>query len=388
MVPHRRTIPYFRPSISDEEIQAVTETLRSGWLTTGPKARRFEHAFARYLGSRNSIAVSSGTAALHLALEALGVGPGDEVIVPTMTFSAAAAVVVHLGARPVFVDCHPDTLNLNPDDLERKITSRTKVLAPVHFGGQPCQMDQVLEIARRHRLRCIEDAAHALPAQYGTRKIGTISDVTCFSFYANKTITTGEGGMVTTGHDGLARRMRLMAHHGIDRSRQAATGAQRPWSYKVIAPGYKSNMSDIAASLGIQQLRRCNDFWKTRQRCATLYARGLASIEAVQVPVVIDKVRHAWHMYVIQLQLDQLRIGRDEFSDRLNAAGIGTGVHYLPVHMHPYYRDTLGYQPKDLPIAAAAYDRILSLPIFPSLTKEDIDYIVTTVRSIAGKHRR
>jgi dTDP-4-amino-4,6-dideoxygalactose transaminase len=383
-----RTIPYFRPSICGEEIESVRETVCSGWLTTGPKVKEFELAFARYVEAEYSIAVSSGTAALHLALEALGVGEGDEVLVPTITFASAAAVVIHLGARPVFVDCLPDTLSVDPDDLERRITPRTKVIAPMHYGGQPCQMDRILEIARCHRLPIVEDAAHALPACYDGRKIGTIGDVTCFSFYANKTITTGEGGMIATENPDLAKRMRLMAHHGINRDCVTRTGAKRAWRYEVVAPGYKMNMADIAASLGIHQLARCDDFRDARQNCADCYDAGLGAFEAINTPTVGADMRSAWHLYVIQLNLDQLRIDRDGFSDLLEEAGIGSSVHFFPLHMQPWYRDTFGYASNDLPTAAAAYERILSLPIFPSLSGGDIEYIVDTIASITRKYRR
>jgi len=370
------------------EIESVRQTICSGWLTTGPKVKEFELAFADYIGASHCMAVNSGTAALYLALEALGVRRGDEVLVPAITFASAAAVVIHLGARPVFVDCLSDTLSIDPCDLERRITPRTKVIAPMHYGGQPCQMNRILEIAQGHRLSIVEDAAHALPAFYDGQKIGTIGDVTCFSFYANKTITTGEGGMITTGNPDLARRMRLMSYHGISRDCVTRTGAKRAWHYEVVAPGYKVNMTDIAASLGTHQLRRCDDFRDARQKCADSYKTGLASVEAIRTPVIGPDMRSAWHLYVIQLDLDQLKIDRDRFSDLLEEAGIGSSVHFLPLHMHPWYRDTFGYAPDDLPHSAAAYERILSLPIFPSLSSDDIEYIVDTIASITRKHRR
>lgn len=383
-----RTIPYFRPSVGPEELESVRETIWSGWLTTGPKVKEFELAFANYIGATYSIAVNSATAALHLALEALGVGPGDEVLVPTITFASAAAVVMHLGARPVFVDCLPDTLSVDPDSVERSIASRTKVIAPMHYGGLPCQMDRVLEIARRNKLPVVEDAAHALPSYYGERKIGTIGDITCFSFYASKTMTTGEGGMITTDNPDLAKRMRLMAYHGISRDCVTRTGAKRAWRYEVLAPGYKMNMTDIAASLGIHQLARCDAFQQARQKCADAYTAGLAPLELIKTPATGAGLRSSWHLYVIQLELDGLNIDRDRFCDLLDEAGIGSSVHFMPLHMQPWYRDRFGYAPHDLPQAAAAYDRILSLPIFPSLGADDIEYVVDTIASITRKHRR
>lgn len=383
-----RIIPFFRPSIGETEIESVVAVLRSGWLTAGPYVKQFECAFAQFVGARNAVAVSSATSALQLALEALGVCSGDEVLVPTMTFPAAAAVVIHLGARPVFVDCCPATLRIDPDDLERRITPRSKVVMPMHYAGQPCEMDRILDIARHHGLLIVEDAAHALPAEYGGLKIGSIGEITCFSFYANKTITTGEGGMITTNDDDLAAHLRMMAYHGMSRRCRTATGAARSWCYEVVAPGYKFNMSDIAAAVGIQQLDRCQQFRESRNRCAHRYDSAMTSLEPVEAPRVMPGISHAWHLYVIQLDLESLRIGRDRLSDLLNERGIGTSVHYLPLHMHPYYRETFGYCHGDLPSAAAAYKRILSLPIFPSLEDQDIDYIVNVLRSLLKQYRR
>ncbi|WP_307282610.1 DegT/DnrJ/EryC1/StrS family aminotransferase [Labrys wisconsinensis] len=383
-----RTIPYFRPSIGDAEVEAVRQTLSSGWLTTGPRVQEFELAFARYVEVDHAVAVSSATAALHLALEALGVGPGDEVLVPTMTFASVAAVVIHLGARPVFVDCLPDSLDIDPADLERRLTPRAKVVVPMHHGGHPCRMDRILELARRHRLAVVDDAAHALPAQYGGRNIGTIGDATCFSFYANKTVTTGEGGMVATRDPDLAKRVRLMAHNGIDRSGTTQTGVRRSWRYDIKAPGYKANMTDLAASIGIRQLERCDAFRDARARWADAYTEGLRDLEAIRTPRPGADVRSSWHLYVIQLELDQLRVGRDAFIDLLEAKGVGSSVHFMPLHLHSYYRDTFGCQPEDLPNAARAYERILSLPIFPGLSREDVGYVVETIASIVRDHRR
>ena len=383
-----RTIPYFRPSIGIEEIESVRETILSGWITTGPKVKQFEAAFKSYIQAEHCIAVNSATAALHLALEALGVGAGDEVLVPTITFASAAAIVVHLGARPVFVDCVPDTLHVDPEDLERKITPRTRVIMPMHYGGQPCPMDRILEIARRRGLPIVEDAAHALPARNNGQSVGTIGDITCFSFYANKTMTTGEGGMIATSNPDLAKRMRLMAYHGLSRDCTTTTGAKKAWRYDVLAPGYKVNMTDIAASIGVHQLARCDEFREAREKCAAAYDDGLRSIEAITTPVVHPNVQSAWHLYVIQLDQAQLKISRDRFGDQLDQAGVGTSVHFMPLHMQPYYRDTFGYQERDLPNAAAAYQRILSLPIFPSLDSEEIQHILEAIAAIAKEHRR
>ncbi len=383
----QHTIPFFRPTIGEAEIESVVETLRSGWLTTGPKVRQFETAFAERVGARHGIAVNSATSALQLALEALGISAGDEVLLPSMTFAATGEVVVHHRARPVLVDCRPDTLNIDPEDLQRKITSRTKAVIPVHYGGQPCNMDRIREIARSHNLKVIEDAAHALPARYGDQTIGTIGDVTCFSFYANKTITTGEGGMITTDNDQLAERMRMMTLHGISKDAWKRFSAEGSWYYEILAPGYKANMTDIAAALGICQLDRCDEFWEARRRCAQSYNAAFADVPEVAVPHVELDRQHAWHLYVIQLQLDRLSIDRNAFIQELNGAGVGASVHYTPLHMHPYYRDTFSYQPDDLPNAKAAYERIISLPIYPTLSETDQNYVVDTVKRIVAENR-
>jgi perosamine synthetase len=384
----QHAIPFFVPTIGDEEIESVVQTLRSGWLTTGPKVKRFEARFAERVGARHAVAVNSATAALHLALEAIEVGVGDEVLVPTMTFAATAEVVIHLGATPVLVDCRPDTLNIDPEQIEAKITSRTKAVVPVHYGGQPCDMEPILAVARKHGLRVIEDAAHALPARYGDQVVGAIGDVTCFSFYANKTITTGEGGMITTDDDGLAERTRIMSLHGISKDAWKRFSAEGSWCYEILAPGYKYNMTDIAASLGLCQLDRCDAFWEKRARCAETYNQGFADLEEIQLPCVELNVQHAWHLYVIQLRLERLAVDRGEFIRRLNQAGVGTSVHYTPLHRHPLYRDRFGYRPQDLPVANSVYERIISLPIYPGLSDEDLQYVIDAVKDIVAEVRR
>jgi len=381
-------IPFFVPSIGEEEIRLVVETLQSGWLTTGPKVKQFEQDFAGRVGARHAVAVNSATAALHLALEAVGISAGQEVLVPTMTFAATAEVVIHLGAKPVLVDCCPDTLNIDPQDIEKKITPQTKAVIPVHYGGQPCDMDRILTIARANDLRVIEDAAHAIPARYGDRTVGTIGDVTCFSFYANKTITTGEGGMITTDDDRLAERVRIMTLHGISKDGWKRFSAEGSWYYEILAPGYKFNMTDVAASLGICQLRRCDEFWECRQRYAQMYDEGFADVPEVTVPYVELNVQHAWHLYVIQVKFEHLRIDRGDFIKELAEAGIGTSVHYMPLHMHPYYRETFGYQPDDLPVARSVYDRIVSLPIYPRMSDDDVEYVIDNVKRIVTQNRK
>lgn len=381
-------VPFFVPDIGQAEIDSVVDSLRSGWITTGPKTKEFEQQFAEYVGAPRAIAVNSATAALHLALNALGVGRDDEVIVPTMTFTATAEVVVHLGGKPVMVDCRPDDLNLDVEQLEQRITSRTKAIIPVHYGGQPCEMDRILEIARRHKLPVVEDAAHALPAAYRSRKVGTIGDVTCFSFYANKTITTAEGGMITTADEALADRMQIRSLHGMSKDAWKRFTSEGSWYYEVVYPGYKYNMTDVASAMGLEQLKRSDDFWRGRQAVANRYNSALADVPELVTPRAASHVQHAWHLYVIRLVTDRLKIDRNRFIQELTAAKIGVSVHYLPLHMHPWYRETYGYRPQDFPVAAGLYDEIISLPIYPRMTEADVDYVVEQVKRIVAENRR
>jgi perosamine synthetase len=384
----RRQVPYFRHGIGEEEIRAVCETLRSDWLTSGPRVKQFETDFSAFVEAPFAIAVTSGTAALRLAMEALGIGPGDEVLVPTMTFASAIAVVLHLGARPVFVDCTPDTLTMDPVDLQHKITANSRVVMPMHYAGHPCDLDAVHEIATAHHLRVVEDAAHAVTAAYKGKPIGSTSETSCFSFYANKTMTTGEGGMITTLNPDLAARMRLMTYHGINRNLLTSTGLKRWWRYEVVAPGFKDNLTDIQAAIGVEQLKKAHAFRNARQRCADLYREALDRVPGVRLPVSLPVVRHAWHMHVIQLQPDELAISRDEFSLRLEEEGVANSVHYLPLHLHKYYQEAFNCQPTDCPVATAAYDRILSLPIFPGLEEDDVAYVAEQVRKLCLRYRR
>ncbi len=381
-------IPFFRPAIGEEEIESVVGTLRSGWLTTGPKVRAFEEQFAAHVGAEHAVAVSSCTAALHLALEAVGVRPGDRVVVPTLTFASTAEVVIHLGATPVLADVRGDTYGMDMDGLEDLIERhRPKAIVPVHYAGQPCDMDRLAEIAVRHGVAVVEDAAHALPARYRGVSIGGISDLTCFSFYANKTITTGEGGMVTTNSRELADRVRLMSLHGISKDAWKRFSAEGSWYYEILEPGYKSNMTDIAAALGLCQLTRCEDFWLRRQEIAARYNAAFADVPQIVTPCVADDVQHAWHLYVVQLELERLTIDRAGFISKLNAAGIGASVHYLPLHQHPLYRVRYSYDPDDLPVAWRLHDRIVSLPIYPRMQDSEVKAVCEVVRSIVEEHR-
>jgi perosamine synthetase len=381
-------LPFAAPYLGDEEIDEVVGCLRAGWLTTGAKVRQFEADFRGFVGARHALAVNSCTSALHLALEAIGVGEGDEVITTPMTFTATAAVIEHLRARPVFVDCESGTLNMDPTGIERRVTARTRAILPVHFAGQACDMDAITGIARAHRLAVIEDAAHAIPTRYQGRMIGTIGDITCFSFYATKNVTTGEGGMIVTDNEDYAARMQLMHLHGMSRDAWKRYTQNGSWSYEILAPGFKYNMTDIAAAIGIHQLRKCYAFHERRMAIARMYDEALRDVPGVRVPAVADPVSHAWHLYVLQVDPEALTIDRNVFIERLIARNIGVSVHFIPLHLHPYYRERYGYKPADFPNALAAYQRIISLPLYAKMTDEDVTHVVTAVREIAKEARR
>jgi perosamine synthetase len=350
--------------------------------------KEFEAAFADTVGARHAVAVNSCTAALHLALEALGVGRGDEVIVPTMTFTATAEVVVHLGARPVLVDVEARTLNIDPAAIERAITPRTKAIIPVHFAGLPCDMPRIQEIGRHHGIPIVEDAAHALPASRGGVSVGAMGGLTCFSFYATKTITTGEGGMVTTDDDAQAARIRLMSLHGISHDGWKRYTASGSWQYDVLAAGFKNNMTDIAAAMGIEQLKKCHAFREMRAEIAEQYDAAFADLPEVCRPGRDTDSLHAWHLYVIQLDVDRLRIDRAEFVQAMKTQNIGCSVHFIPLHAHPYYREAFGTSPEAFPAASAAYRRIVSLPIFPGMGSGDVADVIDAVRTTVERNRR
>ncbi len=381
-------IPFAKPSIDEEEIAEVGRCLRSGWVTTGPMTKRFEANFAARIGARHALAVNSATAGLHLALEAIGVGPGDRVAVPVHTFTASAEVVRYLGADPLFVDVEPDTLNLDARCLEQALRERgpAKSIMPVHFAGQACDMDAISAIAGREGSLLVEDAAHSFPATSSGRLVGTIGRATVFSFYATKTITTGEGGMVVTDDDALADRVRVMRLHGISRDVFDRYTSNKPsWFYEVIAPGFKYNMTDVAAALGVHQLRRAEEFRSRRETIARAYDAAFRDL-----PVELPAVRrptdtHAWHLYVLRLRLEALSITRDEFIASLAEAGIGTSVHFIPLHLHPYWRDRYALRPEDFPVASSQFQRIVSLPIYPAMTDGQVDRVVATVKAVLRK---
>jgi len=378
-------LPFALPEIGDEEIQEVVDTLKSGWVTTGPKTRRFEAEFAKFLGDSalECMAVNSATAGLHLALEALDIRPGDEVITTTHTFTATAEVVRYLGADVVLVDVDPVTLCIDPGLVEAAITPRTKAIVPVHYGGLAADMQVLLTLAREHDLRVVEDAAHALPTTSGGRLIGTLdSDVTVFSFYANKTMTTGEGGMVVTRDAELARRIKVMRLHGISRDAFDRFQSKTPaWYYEVIAPGFKYNLTDVAAAMGLHQLAKLQRFLERRQYLAARYREHLSDLPLVLPVDAPDGDVHAWHLYVIRLSA-AARVTRDEVIQALSNRGIGTSVHYVPLHRQPYWRDRHGLTPSMFPHSEAAYQAMLSIPLFTAMSDGDQDRVISALREI------
>ena len=381
-------LPFALPEIGDEEIAEVVDALRSGWITTGPKARRFEQDFSAFLGddSLQSIAVNSATAGLHLALEGLGIGPGDEVITTTHTFTATAEVVRYLGADVKLVDIDPATMCIDPRLVEAAITPKTKALMPVHYAGLAADMPALMTIARRHGLKVVEDAAHALPTTLGGRLVGTFdSDATVFSFYANKTMTTGEGGMLVTRNAELAQRARVMRLHGMNRDAFDRFTAKVPsWYYEVVAPGFKYNLTDIAAAMGIHQLKRAQGFQHRRAEIAARYDAAFAGLPLVTPPLPAAGDRHAWHLYAMRLG-DGAGIERDRFIEALFDRGIGCSVHYIPLHLHPYWRDRYGLQPAQFPHSQHAYERLVSLPIYTRMADADVDRVIAAVRQALGR---
>lgn len=383
-----KPVPFHVPAIEEEEIQAVAEALRSGWISTGPKTKCFEEAFAKRIGARHALAVNSGTAALHLSLDAIGIKEGDEVLVPAVTFTATAEVAAYFKAKPVLVDVEPLHFHISLEDAERKITPRTRAILPVHFAGHPCDMDPLAEFAATKDLVVIEDAAHAIPASYRGRNIGTLSALTAFSFHAVKTLTTGEGGMVTTDNDRLAERIRIMRLHGMDREAWKRYTAEGTWRYEITEAGYKYNLTDPQAAMGLVQLSKCERLWKRRVAIAEKYERALGPGETYRTPKADADVQHAWHLYVILINPAMLRINRDQMIEELRRRGIGTGVHFIPLHLQPYYQRTWGYRLGDFPTAEEYFERCISLPIYPGMTDEDVERVITELQDTAVEFRR
>jgi len=376
------------PDVDDAEIAAITEVVRSGWVTTGPVAQKFEAEFGRFVGAPQAVAVNSGTAAMHLALDAIGLKEGDEVVTSPYTFAATAEVVRYFNAKPVFVDVDPVTLNMDPASIEAAITSRTRAILPVHIAGQAADMDPILEIAKRRGLAVVEDAAHAFPAHYKGRMIGSFGDLTCYSFYATKTITTGEGGMVTTANAEWADRCRVMRLHGISKDAWKRYTAEGSWYYEIVAPGFKYNLTDIAAAMGLAQLGKAERMLRRREAIARRYGEAFGAMPELELPRVMPWAGHAWQLYLLRLNAGQLKISRAQFIEELKARKIGSSVHFIPLHVHPYYRERYGYRPEDYPVAYGQYQRVVSLPIYSKMTDQDVEDVVDAVVDIVNASRR
>jgi dTDP-4-amino-4,6-dideoxygalactose transaminase len=388
-------LPFAQPDLDGCELAEIAAVLASGWLTTGLKTHQFEAEFAAWVGAQHAVALNSCTAALHLALEAIDLGHGDEVITTPYTFAATAEVVHYLGARPVFVDICPDDLNINPALINAAVTSNTRAIIPVHIGGLPADLDAIDAVADRYGLAVIEDAAHAFPSRYKGRCIGATRrryhqppSAACFSFYATKTITTAEGGMLCTDDEDLASRCRIMALHGISRDAWKRYAADGCWQYDVIAPGYKYNMTDVAAALGLAQLRKAQLMWQRRREIAQIYDAAFGLQPELQIPFNRADCQHAWHLYVLRLHLDRLNIDRSKFVQELRQRNIGASVHFIPLHMHSYYRKTYGYRPDDFPVALAEYQRAVSLPIYTKMSDRDVQDVIDAVLEVVQTWRR
>jgi len=388
------------PDFDDSEYLGIKEVLASGWITTGPKTLEFEKQFAAVVGCRQAIAVNSCTAAMHLSLEAIGLQPEDEVITTPYTFAATAEVIRYFQAKPVFVDINASDFNINVNKIESAITERTRAIIPVHIAGLAADLDAISAIAVKYNLAVIEDAAHAFPARYKDRMIGRSLPVdqgsngktvrktaVCFSFYATKTISTAEGGMICTDDDALAERCRIMALHGISKDAWKRYAAEGSWFYEVIAPGYKYNLTDIAAAMGLAQLRKAERMWERRCEIAERYNEAFGAQPALQIPVDKPEYQHAWHLYMLRFNHGQLNTDRNEIIKELNAQNIGTSVHFIPLHIHPYYKKTFNYQALDFPVAFAEYQRVISLPVYSKMNDQDVDDVIENVLNIVKKYK-
>jgi len=381
-------IPFHKPLIGEDEKREIMDALDKGWITMGKKTMEFEKNFREYIGAGNAIAVNSCTAALHLALRVIGLEEGDEVLVPAVTFVATAEVVNYFRAKPVFVDVDPNTGLIDIKDLEKKITDKTKVIIPVHYSGQPCDMDEILEIARERNLLVIEDAAHALPAWYRGKKVGTIGDITAFSFYATKTLATGEGGMATTENENWAEKMRILRLHGISKDAWKRYTKEGSWEYDVLDNGYKYNMTDLNAALGLAQLRKLEEMWQKRVSIAEKYSEAFSQLEVlIPYPVKSDRVS-SWHLYPLRLNLNTLSIDRNRFIEELKRRGISVSVHFIPLYRFSYYRKYLGDVSSAFPGSEEFFQSEISLPIYPSMTDEEVSYVIDNVISIAKENMR
>ncbi len=370
------------PLIEQEEIDEVVASLNSGWLGTGPKVHKFEGMFREYKGSKYSMALNSCTAALHLSILTIGIKPGDQVIVPTMTFAATANPVIHAGGIPVFVDCEKETMNIDPEDIERKITSKTKAILPVHFAGRPCNMDAIVDITKQHHLKIVEDCAHAIETEYHGKKVGTFGDLGCFSFYVTKNIVTGEGGMVVTDNEEYANQIKILGLHGMSKDAWKRFSDKGYKHYQVVYAGFKYNMMDLQAAIGIHQLPRVDKYWQRRQEICNRYNEAFKDLSVFTPTPVEPNTRHAYHLYTLVLDIDNLKITRDEFLDEMTKRNIGVGVHYIALHLHPYYQEAFRYKRGDFPNAEWISDRTVSLPLSAKLMDEDVEDVIGAVREI------
>ncbi|MET1253600.1 GNAT family N-acetyltransferase [Aliikangiella maris] len=383
-------IPYALPLTDENEINEVIDTIRSGWLTTGPKTKQFEKDFSEFVQAKYALAVNSATAGLHLGLEALGVGAGDKVITTVHTFTATAEVIRYLGADPVFVDIEGDSFNIDCDEVEAALIAHpeAKVIMPVHYAGQSANMTRIMALAEQYKVKVLEDAAHAVPTTHQGKIIGTFGDITVYSFYANKTITTGEGGMLVTNNEEYAKRVSCMRLHGISKDVfDRFTSTKPSWHYQVVAPGFKYNMTDIAASLGIHQLKKAWQLQERRKEIANKYSNAFNDLPVVTPLIINEDDVHSWHLYVLQLNIDEISISRDRFIEILAEKGICTSVHYIPLHFHPYWQETYSLSKADFPRSSKAFTRIVSLPNYPKMTDEQVDKVISVVRNVLKEYR-
>jgi dTDP-4-amino-4,6-dideoxygalactose transaminase len=378
----------FYPMIDDAEIDEVVNTLKSGWLTTGPKVKKFETLFSEYIGCKHSVALSSCTAALKLSTIACGIEQRTEVITTPLTFAATANILVQQNITPVFVDVETSTGNIDASLIEDKITEKTRAILPVHYAGHPCEMDEIMSIARENNLWVIEDAAHAVGAEYRGEKIGCIGDLTAFSFYATKNLTTGEGGMLTTNKDELEKRSRIESLHGMSKDAWKRYTREGSWYYEIVTPGFKFNMTDMQASIGIHQLRKMSKMQKRREQLAARYNDAFDNVPEIDTTKVKEHVKHAWHLFPIFINSNLLKIDRAQFIDALRAENIGTSVHFIPLHLHPYYKDTFGFKRGDFPVAEDLYDREISIPLYPAMTDDDLSDVLKAIEKIVSFYRK
>ncbi len=384
----KMNIPFSKPWIGKEEINEVIDTLQSGWLTTGPKCEAFEKKLADYNSVKHAIVVDSCTAALHISLAAEGIGAGDEVITTPFTFCSTVNVILFQGAKPVLADIDSETFNISPAEIKKKISKKTKAIIPVHYGGQSCSMDEINEIAEKHGLAVVEDAAHALGAEYKGKKCGTLGKYGCFSFYPIKNITTGEGGAVVTDSDAAAEQLRCLRYCGIKKDAWKRYYGAGSWYYEVTQLGFKYNMSDVLASIGLRQMDKLDKSILMREKIAGRYSKAFGAIEGIAVPEVKENVKHAWHLYAILLDVENMKIDRNQFIEQLKKAGIAASVNFIPIHFHPYYKSRFGFNRGDFPNSEFAFERIVSLPLYPTMSKAETDYVIDNVIAIVEKNKK